>query len=1066
MAKGDDPSSAWAAAAQDGRDEPPAAAPERRQLTILFIDIAGSTALSERLDPEEFIAVLQAYRDICREAIERYGGHIARSFGDGLLAYFGLPHAHEDDAERAVHAALSIVAAIDKRDFGFHSGSVWLDVRLAISTGVVVVGSLPRQAGIDRHEIFGTPAHVAARLQASAPLNTVVIGQPTYDLVRGTFACTDLGAQELKGVREPVRTWRVDEVLRRESRFERRRPDPLTPLVGRAAECRTLLDLWRQSAAGSGQIAVISGEPGIGKSRLIEVLRTALPDARKQTLYFQCSLLHVNTPFAPVIGHLRRAAKLRATDSPAEVIAKLRAMVEPLLPDPSIDVRYRGTILSIPAVGDYTPADLSSPRERDRALEVMNDTTVALARRAPILIIVEDVQWIDPTSFTVLEGLLRRVAGNPILLVATHRDDANIRWPSASNIHFLRLAKLQASECERMANAMTAETPLPRAVLRRIVDRTDGNPLYVEEITRAVLSMWTQRGERPASSGLFEPEVPATIKDSLMERLDGLGDARHVAQVSSIFARSFGLDALASVARESRERLWPMLRKLEADGVLSRVGDPAAATFAFKHTLVREAAYESLLKDERRELHARAAAWLQQSGHIYDGRQLSVLGYHYSRAGITAGAVDALLQAGKSAMSRSAHQEAIANLREALDLAAKLPSSERRAEREIELLSQLAMAYTAMSGWSVPPVDRCYSRALELCRTHGSPRQKSVVLLGMTVAKVVKCQLAQSLAYAQEFIALAESSGDEEIALMAHAAAVIANFYLGNLAEARRSVDFVCARYDPDVHGHLVQTYQHDPKIVALSHAGHVDWLLGYPERARACCAEARRLARQLGDPFMLAYALILGSSDYLYEHDLEANWATVQEGIQIAKEHGQHMFEIFGPLWAVEAAAARQPGKTTLDEHSALVSKLLETRSYLQAPLYQVFLATEFARLGEIGTARELAASAEALMHETGERWFEPEVFRIRAMLLLLGPSPDPFGALKLFECSLASARELKALGWELRTVLSLAQFLREQDDIREAGDLLRRTLKVFPVDQTSADLRAATALMQAIGG
>jgi predicted ATPase/class 3 adenylate cyclase len=1050
------------ASRQDIGDEVVRASAERRQLTIVFIDLADSTLLSERLDPEEFISVLHFYREICHERIERYGGQVARSFGDGMLAYFGLPHAHEDDAERAIHTALSILSTIRQSACALPSGAVRLGVRIGVSTGVVVVGNRMTRPEYDQQEIFGTPAHIAARLQAIAPINTVVIGHPTYELVRGAFRCADLGAQLLKGVNDPVQMWRVDDVLFSESRFEKTRPDPLTPMIGRAVECRRLMELWEQSLRGRGQVAIISGEPGIGKSRLVKTFRAEIAAARKQTLYLQCSPLHVNTPFAPAIELIKRVANLRETDSAVEWIDKLRRTIGYLAADLASCVGYYGAMLSIPATGDYVPADLSSQGARDRALDFMTEVTIALSRRVPVLVVFEDVQWIDPTSLELHERLVQRIASEQIMVIVTRRDDTKTPALSGPNIHAMPLARLEAAECEQMARTLAGDVPLPRTLLQRIAERTDGVPLFIEEVTRSARRVWEQYAG--TTTERLAPSVPATIKDSLTERLDGLGGARQTAQIAAIFGRTFEFDALAAVSRLTRDRLDAALRKLVDDGLLRRYGEPPAAIYSFKHALLQEAAYESLLRDERRELHARAALWLAAGAR--DSPQLSMLGYHFSRAGMTQEAVDALLAAGKSALNRSANKEAIATLREALDLVAKLPASEPRFQQEIELLSLLAMAYTALSGWSAPAVERCYGRALELCRAHGSLRQRSIVLWGVTVTKLVKCEFAKSLAYAHEFLDLAASAQDDEVALMAHAAALIANFFLGNLEAARRSVEFVCARYDGEAHGRLVQVYQHDPKIVALCYGGHIDWLLGFPQKAKARCEEARRLARQLGDPFMLALALILGSSDHLYERDLAANWACVQEGIAVARQHGLQMYEIFGPLWAAEAAVSRRPGKAQLDELAALVETLLQNHAYLQAPLYQIFLAEEYVRLGDIATARSLAEAAERLMAQTGERWFEPEIHRVRARLLHRDPNPDHDQAMRLYSRALESARELCALGWELRASIGLAEFLHEQGGTDDARKVLEGALRGLPAEETSADRRTATALLQRLQG
>ncbi len=1066
-AAGDNGATRWGSA---GARMPPGR--ERRQLTVLFVDIVGSTALSKGLDPEELYAILREYREICERPIERFGGVIGGSFGDGLLAYFGFPAAHEDDAERAVHAALALAASVASRDFATASGPRRLSVRVAANTGLALVDRM-RSGSIVPGEISGTTAHVAAahvaaRLQSVAGANEVVVGRTTYELVRGAFNCTYLGEQSLKGVSGPVAAWRVDGVRDSEGRFERSRTSPLTPMVGRIGELEKLQEMWRASTQGGGCAAFISGDPGIGKSRLIQDLRQSLAAEAKETLYFQCSPLHVNTPLAPEIERIRRAAAIQETDTASEMVAKLRSLLRRARSDVDQAVPYYGAVLSIPACDGYEPADLGSARERDRALETMIETTLAAALRMPVLVIVEDAQWIDPTSAELIERLVARLAGTRVFLVVTHRSDWIAPWRASDNVAVLTLTRLAPDECEQMVKLAAGNAAFPRSVVAKIVQRTDGVPLYIEEFTRAVVDSGVlAAGEGESVEGgppprLPEPMVPATIKDSLMERLDRLGSAKHIAQVAAVFGRAFSSEALHCLTGMPSNRLCAVIGTLEARGLLRRSGK-TDEKLVFGHAMIQELAYESLLKDERRALHAAAARWLRSRPERHSGH-FAELGYHYARAGLAREAVVSWLEAGKSALMRAANREAIASLQEGLELIPGVPPSPERCRDEIELQLNLALAYTGLAGWHFSAVDRAYSRALELCRECGTAQQKYVAFWGLTIAKTVSCELDKALAFAEEFVALAMQRGDEDAILMAHTAALIANFFLGRLPEAEAAAQHVLARYDPRRHRGLVEIYQHDPKIVALIWSGHIEWILGRPQRARDCCEEARSYARVLGHPFMLALALILGASDHLYQHDLAANLATVEEGIALAREHGFRIYEYFGPLWAIEAVAARGPTRLRLEDLTALVSRLLEKKCYLQAPLYQIWLAEAWAGIDEVERARALAAAAEALMLRTGERWFEPELYRIRAMLLSQGRRRSVSAARELFLRSIASARDLKAPGWELRAAIGLARLLDSEGDGAEAERLLAEVRGKFAAHERSTDLGAADELLQSL--
>lgn len=1040
-------------------------AAERRQLTVLFVDVVDSTSLSESIDPEEFFGIIRDYQAVCYAQVRRYGGYIGTTIGDGLLAYFGLPHAHEDDSERAVHAALAITRALRERRFPTsEAGPVQLGIRIAVNTGTVVAGNLTGELG-EKREIFGSSVNIAARLQGVAPINGVVIGTETHKLVRGTFRCTDLGEQDLRGVNHPVGAWCVDGVAESESRFERTRPSPLTPMINREAECAVLSAFWEKCTNGSGGVVLIDGDPGIGKSRLIKAFRETLPPPSVVTLALQCSPFDANTPLAPEIDRLRRATGIRKDDTPERMLSRLRVLLARASFDTEHALRYYGALLSIPGCNGYEPADLASTRGRELALKAVSDSLIAASRERPVLVVVEDVQWIDPTSVELLRGVTASIASERVLLLITCRSDHEPGWLSSLPAHRIHLHKLHARDSEQMAKAVAGAATMPRKILAKILERTDGVPLFIEEFTRAVLdSGAVQRVDDQLlpSGQLPEPLVPASLHDSLMERLDRLGHAKRIAQIASVFGRLFDYEGIFDLYPIQPESLLRGLEMLEAAGIVHRVQERGEGLFAFNHAMLQEVAYASLLKEERRELHARAAAWLRRGEPIAECGQPAVLGYHYSRAGSMPEAVEAWLHAGKSALRRAATKEAVAHLREGIALVARLPASPMRYEAEIALQSNLAMAYTAIAGWSDPKVYGAYARALELCRDYGTMREKSIVWWGIAIAKLVNCELKGSRNHAHEFLRLAKRWGDEEAVLMAQTAMLVANFFSGNLLEARKRAELICKRYDRRHHGKLVQIYEHDPKIVALVYLGHIEWLLGRPGKARARCEAARTLATQIGHPFMLAFTKIIGVSDHWYDHNLAANLKSVEEGIKVAEDYGYPMYRVIGPLWATSAMVERGPAVPVLQHLCDLLTKLPAEDRCIQVPLYKIMLAAEFARIGEVERGRSLAVSAEPIMRRTGERWYEPEVYRIRAHLARLDPDGDHQAALRLYRRSLSSARRLKAIGWELRTAIDLARLLSSDGKRSQARVLLKRVLNRFPAGETSADIRDGSELLR----
>jgi hypothetical protein len=833
-------------------------------------------------------------------------------------------------------------------------------------------------------------------------------------------------------------------------------------MIDREAEHAMLLRWWAMATKGSGSVVAISGDPGIGKSRLVLALRSSLAGTPKETLYFQCSPLHVNTPLAPFIERERRAAGLGERSKPAEMLAHLRTLLSLAIEDTATVVPYYGALLSIPPHDDYQPADLRLPSERRQALAAIIRVLVELSRRRPVMIVVEDAQWIDATSIELLEGLVPLISRERILLIVTYRSDYQPYWLVGQDLRVISLTKLEMPDCEKMVRFVAGQRPVTKSLMRRIVERTDGVPLFIEEFTRAAIESKRSRTANDNHASKRQPDeplVPVSLQDSLMERLDALGGGKRIMQVASVIGRKFEYNTLLYLLGWTGPELSGKLAELESAGLLF---DESVTAFVFKHAMIQEAAYASLPKHSRTQLHARLASYLSEASSGNDGGQLAVLAHHYSRAGMTLDAARARLEAGKAALARSANREAIANLWEGVEVLSNSSPSQERFQTELALQANLALAYTSLAGWSAPQVDQPYSRALELCRSYGTIHERSMVLWGVTIAKLVGSELAKSLELARGFIQLADEWHDDEAGLMAHTADMLANFFLGKLQEARESAEWVLDRYDDSKHRNLVNTYQHDPKVVALVYEGHIAWLLGQPERAKSSCEAARRRARELAHPFMLSFALILGVADHLYERNHAKNVASVEEGVAIARQHGLSMYGAFGALWAIQALAEQGPNPKTLEELSALLTNLLENNCYLQAPLYQIHLAEEFGRLNQVGRAHALSNAAEILMKKTGERWFEPEIYRVRAVLFCQEPNPDYGNAIHFFARSLASAKELKTAGWELRSAISFARRLRNLVGTHEAQAILTEAREKFSPGENSIDLTEADDLLR----
>jgi class 3 adenylate cyclase len=666
---------------------------ERRQLTVMFCDLVDSTPLAGRLDPEDYRDVVRAYLETCAGVIQRFDGHIAKYLGDGILVYFGYPRAHEDDAQRAVYAGLGMLEAMAQvnehlaREHGLH-----LAVRVGIHTGLVVAGEFGGGATREPLAIVGETPNIAARLQGVADPDTVVLSAATYQLVQGVFACEDLGMPPLKGVATPLRVYRVRGECAAESRFEAVRASGLMPLIGRDEELNLVLRRWAQATAGEGQVVLLTGEPGIGKSRLLEAVRERLITEPHLRLQYQCSPYHTNSAFYPIIVQLARAAHFAPGDSPAQQLDKLEALLAQATTRVAEVAPLLAALLSLPTADHYPPLTLSPQRQKAQTIATLVDQVAGRSRCQPVLCLVEDAHWCDPTTLEVLERLADRVPDLRVLLIITARPEFAVPW-MASHTTALTLTRLSRAQVAAMVTQLTAGKALPPEVLAQILTKTDGVPLFVEELTKTILESGLLReiGERYALTGPLPPlAIPATVQDSLMARLDRLAPTKEVAQLGAVLGREFAYEVLAAVSPQREPALSEALAQLIGAGLLFRRGQPVEAHYRFKHALMQEAAYASLLKSTRQQLHRRIATVLEARFPAMAEMEPEVVARHYTEAGLPAQAIPYWQRAAERAMARSAHREAVGSLEQALNALAHLPDTRETREQAVDL--QLALS--------------------------------------------------------------------------------------------------------------------------------------------------------------------------------------------------------------------------------------------------------------------------------------------------------------------------------------------------------------------------------------
>jgi class 3 adenylate cyclase/tetratricopeptide (TPR) repeat protein len=1036
---------------------------ERRQLTVMFCDLVGSTALSEKLDPEELRSLLHAYRTACGNVIARYDGFVARYVGDGILTYFGWPTAHEEDAERAVRAALEIVHTVKRA-----SSTEDLSVRIGIATGPVVVGEAAGTGDQSRLAVGSTP-NLAARLQGLASADQVIIAGSTRRLVGSVFELSDLGEQDLNGISEPVHVWRAERALLTDSRFEARHgQEGLTPLVGREEEVDLLLRRWSQSRDGEGQVLLLSGEPGIGKSRILGALRERLEAQGAQALRFQCSPYYVNSAFWPVIDNFERTLRFSRDETAEAKLDTLETLVVAQCGRPLADVRFVASILSIACEERYGERPMTPQKHKDETLRTLVDLTEAAARRQPTVLLFEDAHWADPTTLEVLDLLIDRVRNVPVLIVLTHRPEFQSRWSGQGHVTALNLSKLMRTQSAAMVSSLAGGKALPEALLEQILTRTDGVPLFVEELTRSILESGelTKAGDRYEYAGSSRAvTIPATLRDSLMARLDRVMPVKEVAQIGAAIGREFSYELIAAVAPLSQVHLNDALARLIASGLAFCRGTPPDAAYIFKHALVQDAAYDSLLKSRRQELHAKIARVIEQRFSNTAVTEPEVLAHHLTEAGLNEAAVPLWQSAGEIAVKRMALNEAIAHFDRGLELVRLLPSPERDT-REVELRTRLGQAWRAFRGTATPEVWASLHPALTLARSLQRHDALLLVLLGLAESLHSRGHVAESLPWVREALDIAEATGDARSRLRVHAVACTTYTWLGEFSEGGEHAEKVRRLYDEAFRPLPLSIILLDSKTGACINGSICIWMLGYPDRALRIANEGVSHARQLGFPFDLGCALTMGAHEFDHRFKPDSFRERAEECERLGRENSLPMlWAIFAPFGYGMALIREGRVAQGMISIKACIAAWKATGGKFRMPTVNAFLAEAMASTGDLDNALQLVDEQIAQIERPGweERIHYAEILRLKGWMLSL--KGDLEAAERNYLTSLDWARRQQAKMWELRTSTSLARLWQSQGKRREAYDLLAQVYGWFTEGFDTKDLIDAKALLAELG-
>src|SRR5580704_13182514 len=980
----------------------------RRQVTVLFADMVGSTTLSGQVDTEILGSLIRRYQDATAGAIGRYGGFVAKFMGDGVLAYFGFPLAFEDAAERAVRAAIATIAEVGGIEL---PDTTRVQARIGIATGLVVVGETIGSGTAQERTIVGEAPNLAARLQALAAPDTILVSEATQNLLGELFELEHTGDHELKGFARPVPAWRVRGEASVESRFAAIRSGRDLPLIGRAHEMGLILDRWHLARQGEGQIVTVIGEAGIGKSRSIEALQEGLVDEPHARINLQCSPYHSDSALYPVIQYLGRAAGFAATDTPDERIEKLGVLVAQRAASETVALPLLAELLAVPFAA--TEASSLTPAQwKASTLALIVDMFLGIGESNPVLIVLEDAHWIDATTLEMMMRLTDSIGRARSLALVTARPDFVPPWSARPHATLLTLGRLGRQDCAQIVAGIAAEHGLSVETVAAIVARTDGVPLFVEELTKSVIE---SAGEDSA--------VPTTLKDSLMARLDRLGEAREVAQIAAVIGRQFSFLMLGAVASRSGEELETTLATLVAAGIVFPEERSLERSFSFKHALVRDAAYESLLLTRRRELHERIAKTFEEHFADIAASEPALLAHHFGQAGLSGPACDYRMRAGDQAVRRSAYPEAIAHFSIGLKLAEALPTQDGM-RRQLDFLLKLGAASIVAHGLQSVEVEDAYTRASEMGEKLGDRAKSFQAKWGLWINANLRRKTSLARDRAGELVTLAQRSGDSELLLEAYHCRWSTAFFRGDVRDALDSSRIGIEMYDMARHRHLGHEFGgHDPGVCAHSQGGNAFQLTGDGKKAAQHYAQSLALAEMLDHPNSLAHALHNCGIGHQLRADRDATLTAARRAVGLAEKFGLAPWRASSLVLAGWATAV---GSGIADAARLVDAEIGNATTVGPLPQYYLGLAAEvLLAAGRPADGLAHLDRAIAGIDEPGIGFYLPEIYRSRGACLLALDRDNKREALAAFTTARDIAERQGAVIFKRRAETSLSEVI-----------------------------------------
>jgi class 3 adenylate cyclase len=1030
---------------------------ERRQVTVMFSDLVGSTALSARMDPEDLREIITTYQKCVADTVQRFGGFVAKYMGDGVLVYFGYPQAHEDDAERAVRAGLELVAAVS--DLKTHAP---LKARIGIATGLVVVGDLIGSGASQEQAIVGETPNLAARLQGLAVPNSVIIGESTRRLVGNLFELDDLGAQDLKGIAGPVRAWAAVRPSSVESRFDALHASGLTDLVGREEELELLLRRWSKAKVGEGQVVLLSGEPGIGKSRLTAAVIERLANEPHTRLRYFCSPQHTDSALYPVISQMERAASFAHDDTAQAKLDKLDAVLAQTF-TPRQEAALLAEMLSLTNDGRHPTLELAPQQRRQSTLEALTSQLEALSQSRPVLMIFEDVHWVDPTSFELLSRTVDRLRTLGVLLIVTFRPEFEPPWVGRPHVTALSLNRLGQREIAALIDRVTGNKALPEGTRQDIIERTDGIPLFIEEMTRAVLEAESEGDARRTAAAVpsSSPAVPASLHASLMARLDRLGLAKEVAQVGAAIGREFSHSLLAAVTAKPEAELLSALDRVMKAGLLFRQGSPPHASYIFKHALIQDAAYSTMLRARRQQLHSTIAQVLEAKFAEVGSSMPEVVAQQFERAGQNEQAIAYWQRAGERDLRRFAMKESIRHYSHALNLVTVMPETTQRSALELGICLGLGLAHQIGIGPTAKESGLYYERALALSgMLPNRGRERFLATWGRWFYQTMSRRSADAFKLSEELVVIARELDDRDLMVEAYHAQMPGLLWKGDFAATRNAALDVIRLYDRERHrDHAYYFGGHDSRVCARSFYAMSLWGLGYFDQAREAVRQCVDDARALGHTFSLAHSLNMGSLTLMLLNDVNACRVAGDELYPLAERNKFPWPLTYARFLRGWVAAEENQLDTGIEQMLIAVN---EPSAAVLRPMMLTLVAEQQLRAARIGDCFHIIDQTIADIQSGDFQFYKEETIRLRGEALLAQSRENIGEAEAAYKEAIAGASRRSCRAVELRATMSLARLWRSQGKVQQARDLLAPVYGWFTEGFDTRDLKEAKALLE----